>query len=254
MVRFVGLCFGMLVRHFHKRQSLLLENLALRQQLVTLKRRNEFCPQVSPSQVRDAYGPHHGNECTRSTASHPPLPRCHSATDSGMTFRDFAHFTMLHESYVLRFRMSKVIIAGEAQDDRETFVFTVEPCSFPQSRLGKRMYNWDRFWSQIRRLRVDSDPHPRGPVLVYVHEISVMEGHCRIINRPNNCPTTWLWGRSRSACSQLHPNHLHGGRWPQLQRREYDRSNTQRILMDRYGRWAGSIRRQTFHADLFSRP
>src|SRR5207245_3852693 len=28
------------------------------------KLRNEFCPQVSPSQVRDAYGPHDGNEHT----------------------------------------------------------------------------------------------------------------------------------------------------------------------------------------------
>jgi hypothetical protein len=33
MVRFVGLCFGMLVRLFRGRRSLLLENLALRQQL-----------------------------------------------------------------------------------------------------------------------------------------------------------------------------------------------------------------------------
>jgi hypothetical protein len=32
--------------------------------------------------------------------------------------------------------MSKVIIAGEAQDDRETFVFTVEPCSFPKADWG----------------------------------------------------------------------------------------------------------------------
>jgi hypothetical protein len=40
MVRFVGLCFGMLVRLFRRRQSLLLENLALRQQLVMLKRRH----------------------------------------------------------------------------------------------------------------------------------------------------------------------------------------------------------------------
>jgi hypothetical protein len=39
MVRFVRLCFGMLVRLFRGRQSLLLENLALRQQLVMLKRR-----------------------------------------------------------------------------------------------------------------------------------------------------------------------------------------------------------------------
>jgi len=29
------------------------------------KLRNEFCPKVSPSQVRDAYGPHDGNERTR---------------------------------------------------------------------------------------------------------------------------------------------------------------------------------------------
>src|SRR5437762_5317489 len=34
MFRFVGLCFGMLVRFFRERRSLLLENLALRQQLV----------------------------------------------------------------------------------------------------------------------------------------------------------------------------------------------------------------------------
>lgn len=40
MVRFVKLCFGMLVRLFRGRQSLLLENLALRQQLVMLKRRH----------------------------------------------------------------------------------------------------------------------------------------------------------------------------------------------------------------------
>jgi putative transposase len=40
MFRFVGLCFGMLVRLFRGRQILLLENLALRQQLVALKRRH----------------------------------------------------------------------------------------------------------------------------------------------------------------------------------------------------------------------
>jgi putative transposase len=40
MFCFVGLCFGMLVRLFRERRSLLLENLALRQQLVALKRRH----------------------------------------------------------------------------------------------------------------------------------------------------------------------------------------------------------------------
>ena len=40
MVRFVRLCFGMLVRLFFRQQNLLLENLALRQQLVMLKRRH----------------------------------------------------------------------------------------------------------------------------------------------------------------------------------------------------------------------
>src|SRR5580765_3761201 len=40
MVRFVRLCFGTLVRLFFRQQSLLLENLALRQQLVALKRRH----------------------------------------------------------------------------------------------------------------------------------------------------------------------------------------------------------------------
>jgi len=40
MFRFLGLCFGLLVRLFRGRRSLLLENLALRQQLVGLKRRH----------------------------------------------------------------------------------------------------------------------------------------------------------------------------------------------------------------------
>src|ERR1700730_9720782 len=40
MVPFVRLCFGMLVRLFRRRRSLLLENLALRQQLFTLTRRH----------------------------------------------------------------------------------------------------------------------------------------------------------------------------------------------------------------------
>src|SRR5437016_14465519 len=40
MFRFVALCLGMLVRFFRERRTLLLENLALRQQLVALKRRH----------------------------------------------------------------------------------------------------------------------------------------------------------------------------------------------------------------------
>jgi putative transposase len=40
MFRFLGLCFGMLGCLFRRRQSLLLENLVLRQQLVVLKRRH----------------------------------------------------------------------------------------------------------------------------------------------------------------------------------------------------------------------
>src|SRR5438105_3983629 len=40
MLRFLTLCFGTLVRLLRSRQSLLLENLALRQQLVVLKRRH----------------------------------------------------------------------------------------------------------------------------------------------------------------------------------------------------------------------
>ena len=39
MMRFARLCFDMLVRLFRGRQSLLLENLVLRQQLVMLNRR-----------------------------------------------------------------------------------------------------------------------------------------------------------------------------------------------------------------------
>jgi hypothetical protein len=38
-----------------------------------------------------------------------------------------AHFTTGHESPILRLGMSNVIVTGKAQDDRETFVFTVEP-------------------------------------------------------------------------------------------------------------------------------
>src|SRR5215469_11123594 len=40
MFCFLGLCFGTLVRLFRSHHSLLLENLALRQQLVVLKRRH----------------------------------------------------------------------------------------------------------------------------------------------------------------------------------------------------------------------
>ena len=39
MIRFISVCLGMVVRFFRARRSLLLENLALRQQLVVLKRR-----------------------------------------------------------------------------------------------------------------------------------------------------------------------------------------------------------------------
>jgi putative transposase len=48
MFRFVGLCFGILVRVFRERRSLLLENLVLRQQLVALKRRHPR-PSLGPS-------------------------------------------------------------------------------------------------------------------------------------------------------------------------------------------------------------
>jgi hypothetical protein len=47
MFRFVGLYLGMLVRLFRGQQSLLLENLALRQQLVALKRRHPR-PRLGP--------------------------------------------------------------------------------------------------------------------------------------------------------------------------------------------------------------
>jgi hypothetical protein len=47
MFRFIGLCLGMLVRFFRVRRSLLLENLALRQQLAVLKRRRRR-PCLSP--------------------------------------------------------------------------------------------------------------------------------------------------------------------------------------------------------------
>src|SRR6267143_6817451 len=40
MFRFIGLCFGTLVRLLRARRDLLLENLALRQQLAALKRRH----------------------------------------------------------------------------------------------------------------------------------------------------------------------------------------------------------------------
>jgi hypothetical protein len=41
MFRFIGLCLGTLVRLLRTRRSLLLENLALRQQLAVLKRRGQ---------------------------------------------------------------------------------------------------------------------------------------------------------------------------------------------------------------------
>ena len=45
MFRFIRLCLGMLVRFFRVRQSLLLENLALRQHLAVLKRRRQPVPE-----------------------------------------------------------------------------------------------------------------------------------------------------------------------------------------------------------------
>src|ERR1700680_3257884 len=47
MFRFIGLCLGTLVRLLHARRSLLLENLALRQQLAMLKRRHPR-PSIGP--------------------------------------------------------------------------------------------------------------------------------------------------------------------------------------------------------------
>ena len=47
MFSLVGLCYGMVVRLFCGRRSLLLENLALRQQLVALKRRHPR-PSIDP--------------------------------------------------------------------------------------------------------------------------------------------------------------------------------------------------------------
>src|SRR5260221_3860057 len=47
MVRFINVCVGMVVRFCRARRSLLLENLALRQQLVVLKRRRRR-PGLSP--------------------------------------------------------------------------------------------------------------------------------------------------------------------------------------------------------------
>ena len=51
MFRFLGLCFGTLVRLFRTRQRLLIENLVLRQQFVVLKRRHprpklDWCDKV----------------------------------------------------------------------------------------------------------------------------------------------------------------------------------------------------------------
>ena len=40
MFRFISMCLGVVVRFFRARRSLLLENLALRQQLAVLKRRH----------------------------------------------------------------------------------------------------------------------------------------------------------------------------------------------------------------------
>src|SRR5438094_1055151 len=69
MFRFIGLCLGTLVRLLRARRSLLLENLALRQQLAVLKRRHPrpslgtfdrlFWGSCSPSLVRLEAVPHH---------------------------------------------------------------------------------------------------------------------------------------------------------------------------------------------------
>src|ERR1700740_1012180 len=48
MFRFIGLCLGTLVRLLRARQSLLLENLVLRQQLAVLKRKHPR-PRLAPA-------------------------------------------------------------------------------------------------------------------------------------------------------------------------------------------------------------
>ena len=47
--RILGSCFGMLVRLFRRRRNLFLENLALLQQLVALKRQGLVCSQIQSS-------------------------------------------------------------------------------------------------------------------------------------------------------------------------------------------------------------
>jgi hypothetical protein len=59
------------------------------------KLRNEFCRQLSPSQVRDAYGPHDGNEHTRRAIA---LDGAHSAQQSGPAVSSTASHPTLRDA------------------------------------------------------------------------------------------------------------------------------------------------------------
>ena len=68
MFRLIGLCLGTLVRLLRARRSLLLENLALRQQLAVLKRRRP------PILVRMATIPHCGQARNRGALAQGRIP------------------------------------------------------------------------------------------------------------------------------------------------------------------------------------
>ncbi len=71
MFRFIGLCLGMLLRLLRARRSLLLENLALRQQLAVLKRRHLRPRSIL---VRMATIPHCGHTRIRGALAQGRIP------------------------------------------------------------------------------------------------------------------------------------------------------------------------------------
>ncbi len=78
MFRFIGLYLGMLIRLFRVRRSLLLENLALRQQLVVLKRRRQR-PGLSPVVRQTDRAILEGTITDQSGAIHPEVTDTRSA-------------------------------------------------------------------------------------------------------------------------------------------------------------------------------
>jgi hypothetical protein len=103
-----------------------------------------------------------------------------------------------------------------------------------------------------------SQPSRRRPAaarcFAYVHEISQMQGHHWVFNRPYVGHSIRSCARSQTTRIELPSEHVHCRRRAKLERCQCHPANSKRISVDRHGRGSESIQRKTFRGDLFSGP